>query len=436
MADRTNRRRIATGRAVMLAILAAVLLAASLLDDYQGWRFLLLALAAFGWVCRRWAGALAAGLDLRRELRFGWAQVGDRLEERFTLENHAAFPALWVELQDFSTLPGYHASLASGIDPKTTTHWRSNGQCLQRGVFQLGPAVLRSADPFGLFRVEIELPGQAVLTVTPPVIPLPQIEVAAGGRAAQGRPRPGAVERTVSASGVRPYTPGDSPRWLHWRTTARMDSPYVRTFESMPSGDWWIVLDLDETCQAGTAPRSTEEHAVILAASLADRGLRLGRAVGLAASGQPLAWLPPHGGDTQRWAILRSLAGLHPDQRRLEDLLGALRHDLSASASLVIITARGDSAWLPALLPLQWKGCTPSLLLLDRQAFGAGESAIPLETELGQRGLRCYRITPDLLDRPEARPGRLGQWEWRITPTGRAIPVRSASENDWRRLAP
>ena len=127
--------------------------------------------------------------------------------------------------------------------------------------------------------------------------------------------------------------------------------------------------------------------------------------------------------------------GMMTDPRQYAFLLDGLRADLAASASLVIITANPDGRWLERLLPLQWKGCTPSILLLDPQAFGARESAAVLESELNRRGLRCYRITPDLLDRPEARPGHRGQWEWRITPTGRAIPVRTGRENEWRRLS-
>ena len=42
-----------------------------------------------------WARSLARSLRLIREMRFGWAQVGDQLEERFTLINHGVYPAIW-----------------------------------------------------------------------------------------------------------------------------------------------------------------------------------------------------------------------------------------------------------------------------------------------------------------------------------------------------
>ncbi|MEW5872125.1 MAG: DUF58 domain-containing protein [Chloroflexota bacterium] len=418
----------------LLAALVIVLLVLAVFDDYQGWRFLLLGLAGTWWLSHRWAQSLAEKLRLRREMRFGWAQVGDQLEERFSLENGSAFPALWAELEDHSNLPGYSADVATGVGGAAIFQWRTQRPCTRRGLFTLGPTTLHTADPLGLYQVEIHDPHSMTLMVTPPIVPLPQIEVAPGGRAGEGRPRPNAPERTVSAAGVREYAPGDSLRWVHWRTSARRDELHVRLFDSTPSGDWWILLDMQADVQAGLGARSTEEHGVILAASLADRGLRLGKAVGMVAYGQPLAWLPPREGDGQRWEILRSLALVQPARHSLGEMLARLRPTLGGYTSLVIITpnARGD--WLEGLLPLLWQGAVPTVLLLDPLAFGGEGNPEGVIQELSRWGVQHHRITPDLLDRPEAQPGHKGQWEWRISPTGRAIAINPPREG-WKALS-
>jgi hypothetical protein len=38
-----------------------------------------------------------------------------------------------------------------------------------------------------------------------------------------------------------------------------------------------------------------------------------------------------------------------------------------------------------------------------------------------------------MLDTPQARPGHEGEWEWRISATGKAFAIRAAQE-DWRGL--
>jgi uncharacterized protein (DUF58 family) len=42
--------------------------------------------------------------------------------------------------------------------------------------------------------------------------------------------------------GLRPFRPGDSPRWIHWRTSARRGELMVREFEDVPGDDIVLVL--------------------------------------------------------------------------------------------------------------------------------------------------------------------------------------------------
>lgn len=396
---------------------------------------MLLGLGGVWLIAKLWARSMAKNLHLKREMRFGWAQVGDRLEERFTLINKSRLPGIWVAVEDHSDIPDYQAGVVTGVEAGSSNQWRTQGICSRRGLFSIGPTTMRTGDPLGLYTVEQYKPQSTTLMVTPPIVPLPEIEVAPGGRAGQGRPRQDAPERTVSASGVREYVPGDNLRWIHWRTSARKDDFYVRLFESTPAGDWWIILDLEQGIQAGDGANSTEEHGVVLAASLADRGLRMGRSVGLAAYGETFVWLPPKEGDGQRWEILRSLALLSLTQHSLVELLTAIRRTLGRNTSLVIITPNTNGSWLESLLPLLWQEAVPTVLLLDPKSFGGRGDTRVITEELSKLSIHRYVITPGLLNRPEAQPGRKGQWEWRISPTGRAIPVTSPSETTWKALA-
>jgi uncharacterized protein (DUF58 family) len=364
-------------------------------------------------------------------MRFGWAQVGDSLEERFTLGNRSFLPALWVEIQDHSTLPGYQASRVTGISGTSTSRWHTKGICTRRGLYTHGPTSLLTGDPLGLFSLEIHDPSYANLMVMPPVLPLPAIEIAQGGRLEGSRPRLNSPEPTVSSYGARAYAPGDSLRWIHWRTTARRADLYVRLFDNLPSSDWWIVLDMDRAVQAGEGQASTDELGILLAASLADRGLKLRRAVGLAASGQDPIWLPPFQGEGRRYEILRALALLERGDRPLAGILGRMRPAPAGRVSLILITPSLDKSWVEALLPLVWGGAVPTVLLLDPSTFGEAADPLPMTAALTRIGIPHSLIPRDLLDRPEARPGRAGRWEWRVTPTGRAVPIRRPHDLDW-----
>src|SRR3990172_6286841 len=99
--------RITARHRFLLIFLILVLLLLAIIDEYAGWRFLLFGFGGAWALSRYWARSMASSLRLKREMRFGWAQVGDRLEERLTLTNESSLPAVWVQIIDHSDLPGY-----------------------------------------------------------------------------------------------------------------------------------------------------------------------------------------------------------------------------------------------------------------------------------------------------------------------------------------
>jgi uncharacterized protein (DUF58 family) len=273
------------------------------------------------------------------------------------------------------------------------------------------------------------------MVVMPAVVPLPTVQIAAGGLSGEGRERSGIAEPTVAAARVRDYRPGDSARSIHWRTSARRAALYVRQFESASAGDWWIILDANATVQAGSADDSTLEHAIILAASLADRGLRTHHAVGLIAEAPETIWLPPRADEAQRWEILRALTTVQPGALALADVLARVRGAFTRPASLIVITPDAGLDWVAALLPAISRGSVPTVMLLDPKAFGGDADGRFAHAAIREMGIECLRITPDLLNAPERRAGRQGHWDWRISGTGRAIAVHQPQDFDWKAVS-
>ncbi|MBM3130241.1 MAG: DUF58 domain-containing protein [Chloroflexi bacterium] len=434
-----------------LPLVVALLIALQLIVPYHGWMMLLVGLGGAWLIAYFWARALARGLRLTRELRFGWAQVGDHLEERFTLSNASWLPALWVEIADHSTLPGHAASLATGVDGGSDNSWIIKSVCARRGAFTLGPTTLCTSDPFSIYTVTLENSATTNMMVMPPIVPLPRIEIAPGGRAGEGARRADSFERAISAKGVRQYAPGDHLNAIHWRASAHHDSLLVRLFDSTPASDWWILLDLNQRAQIGVGQNSTMEHAIILAASLADRGLRAGRAVGLVTFTDNLIWLPPQSGETRRWEILRALALVSPGTRPLVELLAQMQASFKQRTSLIVITpdARpnplapfppreggwGDrSNWIAQLIPLRWRGIVPTILLLDPLSFGGKTDPRGALAALADLEIARHVITREVLDRPEAQPGLRGHRDWQVTPLGRVLPRRVSRDAAWRTL--
>jgi uncharacterized protein (DUF58 family) len=420
----------------LLPVVVILTIILQIIDPARTWKTLIVILGGawlIGWL---WARGLARGLHFTREIRYGWAQVGDELEERFTLTNDSFFPATWVEMVDFSSIPDYHPSLATVVGGKGTNEFTSHGECSRRGLYTLGGTSLVSGDPLGIYSVRIDDPASQTLLVLPPVVPLPSIDVTPGGFIGDGRPRSHSPEQSVGAASVREYLPGDALRMIHWPTSAKHGKTFVRLLDGTPSADWWVLLDLAAAPQVGSGWDSTEEHAVVLAASLTDLGLRNRKAVGLAVNGQPAQWLTPRANQDQRWAIMRALALAKPGELSLQQFLERSGKSFGRQSSLVVISADVSGGWVEALAQLQWRATVvPTILLVDPASFGGQGNVNGLAAELQQMGISCHIITRDLLDRPEAHPGQSGRWEWRTSVNGKAIPIRKPVDVDWRRLA-
>jgi len=413
-----------------LAGLAGLVFILQLTAPSQAWSMLFIGLGLALATGYFWARALAQGVTLTRERRYTWAQVGDRLEERFTLRNAAPLPALWVEIVDHSTLPGYTASQATGLGAGMTNRWHTDGVCTRRGIFQLGPTELRLGDPLGLFEVRQVYPHRVDFMIVPPILPLPGLRIATRGQFGEQTLRPYSLSRAAATAMVRPYRPGDSRTHIHWPTTARRDSLYVRKREAASAGDWWLVLDLEAGVHSGRGENSTLEKGILIASSLADRGLSARLAVGLMAQGAETLWLPPSDAPIQRWQILRALALASAGDRPLADLLTRNRERIGQQVSLVVITPSTRNDWFRPLLLLARQGVTPTVIFLATErtldAVQAGRQF------LASAGVQTHLLRRSAIAAPTPEHAA-GRWTWHVTGTGRAIALRKP-QGEWERL--
>jgi uncharacterized protein (DUF58 family) len=351
--------------AKIFPVIALIAFIMQILDPSRVWMILLISIGGIWLICRWWARGLQRSLGFEREMRFGWAQVGDKLEERFTVTNSFALPATWVTLNDHSTLPDHRASVATGVDGSSVSQWKITTQCNRRGVFTLGGTSLETGDPFGVYTLTFEDSTSSTLAVMPPIVALPRFEILSGGWAGDGKANSRPLQETISVSHTREMIPSDPMRWIHWKSTARQGKFFVRQFEGTPAGDWWILLDLDSELICGEGWDSSEEHGVILAASLTAQGLKEEHPVGLTVNGNEPAWIVPRRNEYQQRAVLKALAVATPAHLGIHEYLQRIGPSLGSQCSLLIVTTNVNPEWAESLLPLIWRGVLPKIFFLD-----------------------------------------------------------------------
>lgn len=388
---------------ILLPIAVVAMAVVQIVAPHRAWEILLVAFGIVFALSALWAFALWRGLSFHREMRDAWAQVGDKFIEQFAITNTSRFPALAVSLLDKSNFPGYKSSVAWPVGGRFEKFWYMDSICYTRGLYTVGPTQIRTSDPFGIFEITIQSPQIKEILVTPPIVPLLRIDIASGDWRGNSGGKSRVFERTVTAAGVREYASGDNLYSVHWLTSARRDDLFVRTFDQNPTSDWWIFLDMERRVQAGQGLETTDEYAAVLAASIADRGLKENRAIGLVGEGSKPLWLPPKFGTRQRAEIMFALALIDLGDQSLNALLAKSQRSMGRNSSAIVITPSFDSAWLHGLSKLKQRGVAITVLLLNTEEFGGTESPAPVIQQLNSWGIRNYLINKNLYEQPDIK---------------------------------
>lgn len=385
---------------------------AYLLSNDRPWLVLTVGLGATWGLGYLWSRQLARALRVEREVDLVWASVGDFVNEVLRLVNDSRLPATWVQVVDRSEMIPEPFNVVASVPGRAPSTRRLNHLCDRRGLFLLGPTTLHTGDPLGVFTVTIADAQANSVMITPPTLPLGHVRVPSGGWGGEQERRRSLIERSISEAGVRPYVAGDSLRRIHWPATARHDELVVRELEATSAGDWWIFADLNGPAQAGAGRDSTLELTVVLAASFAARGLREGRRVGLSLAGPELTWLKPSSASTQRWRVLRTLAAAQAGARSLAELLWLAEPQTAQLATLIVISADPNPAWVAALRQRS-EGGSALAALVDPLSFGGSEGLAGVARALDRSRISHVNFSAESLTaayRPKAAgaPGRRG----------------------------
>lgn len=259
--------------------------------------------------------------------------------------------------------------------------WRGQVVLPGRGRYRWGAMQASSGYPFGLVQ------RSRLLTAEETVLVLPRLGWLHRGRflrhlrdlAMQPRdagirhkPRPHPAAQ-AEFHGLRSYRSSDSPRLIHWRTSARRGELMVREFEDEPSDNLVVVLDPTlpaESDYCGVPLREQFEEMVSLTASICWEWCRRhgDRLVLATATAEPV--------------VADGLTGPVHARRVLECL-----------ADVECGTGPADAA---VVAPLQ--ACRLASALVVVVALGRSTLAVPLRHALGRR-VHCLDATrTDRLD--------------------------------------
>jgi uncharacterized protein (DUF58 family) len=112
----------------------------------------------------------------------------------------------------------------------------------ERGIVDVGPAVHVRTDLFGAFRRERAVTPSLLLHVRPRIVHLPSLS-AGMVHDLEGVASDRLTASDLSFHALREYVPGDDPRHVHWKSSARAGSLLVRQFQLTRHSHASVLLD-------------------------------------------------------------------------------------------------------------------------------------------------------------------------------------------------
>jgi uncharacterized protein (DUF58 family) len=203
-----------------------------------------------------------------REFKRQWVDV------EIIVENQGRLPVFMVVISDSpGMLPLFQSNrFVCALPPRSRMVQRWKGFCADRGVFSLGPAIARGADPFGLFPFRLVFAAATKLFVYP--------EPCSAGLKPLGGVPLGVLlsqnplnEDLSRARSLRPYQSGDEPRRINWKISAKSSgnagfSLIINEYEATVSHPIMVFLNLDSNFYPPAKARSLIERAIEGAAAI------------------------------------------------------------------------------------------------------------------------------------------------------------------------
>jgi uncharacterized protein (DUF58 family) len=369
------------------------------------------------WWARRALEAVA--LERRHDDR---VFSGETFSVEIRLENRSLLPVLWMRLSDrvpsaLSVGTSFRQVISLNPHERQSRTYQLSGR--RRGYYRLGPMVGLGGDLLGTNQYEVRQEEDDFVIVYPRIVALSDLGFPSLSPFGTLPSRMRLFEDPSRIRGVRDYQPGDSPRRMDWKTSARVGRLQVRRFEPAIALETAIFLNMDGGAYPYDCRVEAPELGVVIAASAAVHLVGKRQAVGLACNGRdPLAGTP---GSVPHLPLRKGREHL----THLLDLLARVELASGPQGGAAREAGRdgsaGDGAALPFLellnrrsLGLPWgstvlvvtpteeEGLVDSLLLLRRRGLAvilvltcAYRHFNALARRAGQIGVQALQITSE-----------------------------------------
>lgn len=321
---------------------------------------------------------------------------GESINIDYHVINKSIFNIPYLEIQSSiaKELTGLESpTTIISLGNKETYYNQENVLLKRRGFYQLGEIKLTIRDVFGFYSFNKTITSDASLLVYPEVIKLSTFKITASQQSGDLLVQNSTFQDKSRINTLREYHEGDSIKAIHWKLTAKGDTPIIKDYENRGDTHVSIFLDNEAVLYKDDFDRHLEDKVADVALSIINYCLEKNIEVDFEtqASNNSVKVVGQHNSELK--VFLEIMArfkgnGAHD----FKSLISPRIEFLYRGATVIIITPNLDRHMGAKVIDLKMKNLNPLVVVITDLEFRTGYIDQSVAKRLSQETIPLYVI--------------------------------------------
>lgn len=322
--------------------------------------------------------------------------IGDIVEVFYTLENRSLLRIPYAEINSklAKKLSGRNYPIVIlSLNKKESYSHKEKIVLKRRGFYQLGEIEITLKDVFRFYAFKKRVGYDISLLIYPEIIKLSTFKITASQQMGDLLVQNSTFQDKSRIASLRDYQEGDSIKAIHWKLSAKKDTPIIKNFENRVDTNALIYIDNYKELFINDVDRRLEDKSVDVALSIIDYCLSNNIQVVLSTQNKNTHIELMGEQKTDFKPFLDVLARFTGNgSRNIISFLEPLIQKVSRGTTFLIITPNLDKSIGSIAIDLKTKNLNPLIIGISDKENKTGNILPDVERRLKQEGIPVYII--------------------------------------------
>ncbi len=320
--------------------------------------------------------------------------AGEDINIEYEVTNNSLFVMPYLEIHSniSKQLTGISSNnVALSLQKKETFTYSESITLKRRGYYELGEIIVTVHDVFGLYSFKKRISSSISLLVYPKTVNLSTFRITSSHQSGEALIQNSVFQDKSRVASLREYNEGDSVKAIHWKLSAKKDTPIVREYESHGDTYATIFIDNDSKHFKNDVDRRLEDKSANIALSIVDYCLNQNIAVNMETQDTD-KYIKVQGQQSSDYKpFLEVLARFKSNGAfDFKSLLLSKAEMLKRSSTVIIITPSFDKETCSTVIQLKMKNLNPLFILVTDIENSPSYIDQKVQTMFAQEGIPIY----------------------------------------------